>query len=499
MNDDDESDDDTSRMNMICLRFFPLSSFKKKIRGKNQSHPSFYFHFHLFIFPIVSSSFNFNLHRSSRSHTFLYKIIYIIKILVKITMAAMTEAEMMAALALWGDSNSDDDGPSDPPAGEEKVQQPADDEEKKQAEDEEEEDEEQILNTFTVRGTWTFDLVAGREGGNEEFHYGRATSTKSYINGNHRHPNGTVGNILFDNFDIEGNIYATTTKSGQNVRWRVVHFSREEIDAMTINILSAPGSAPGPVDEEDEEKDEEEEECLCCICLVNKADSAPTPCGHVCGCQSCLEIVMGSNRNNCPICRARIEGIQRVHLSVAPSLFRSISQAVAEPFKSYGISRRDARRALDEVDNDIAAAGRRLVQLALQRAQEVDVEGLTAKIVAAREANDCKGVVDAMREGLFSEVVVGKGIEAVASLCEQRDDRAEGHRVMFGMTLSSIPLLLEVMREHQRSEEIACVSFLAVQHCAPELYPVVNAVRPPFLFRVLLLSTQTLLYAKVLH
>jgi len=220
-----------------------------------------------------------------------------------------------------------------------------------------------------------------------------------------------------------------------------------------------------PADEDEKEKDEEEK-CLCCICLVNKADSAPTPCGHVCGCQSCLEIVMGSNRNNCPICRARIEGIQRVHLSVAPSSFRSTSQAVAEPFKSYGVSRRDARRALDEVDNDVAAAGRRLVQLAFQRTQEVDVEGLTAKIVAAREANDCKGVVDAMREGIFSEVVVRKGLEAVALLCEQRDDRAEGHRVMFGMTLSAIPLLIEVMREHQRSEEIARVGFLAVWYLA---------------------------------
>ena len=176
-------------------------------------------------------------------------------------------------------------------------------------------------------------------------------------------------------------------------------------------------------DEEDEEKEkveeevDKDEESLCCICLVNKADSAPIPCGHLCGCQSCLELVMRSSRNNCPICRARIEGIQRVHWSVAPSSFKSTSQAVAEPFKSYGVSRRDARRALDEVGNDIAAAGRRLVQLAVQHA-EVNMEGLVAKIVAAREDNDCKDVVDTMREGLYSEVVVGKGLEAVVLLCE---------------------------------------------------------------------------------
>jgi len=78
-------------------------------------------------------------------------------------------------------------------------------------------------------------------------------------------------------------------------------------------------------------------------------------------------------------------------------------------------------------------------------------------IKLAKEENDCRGMVDAMREGRSSKVVLGKGLEAVASLCEQRDD----HRVMFGIA-RVIPLLLEVMREHKGSEEIARVIFLAV-------------------------------------
>ena len=85
-----------------------------------------------------------------------------------------------------------------------------------------------------------------------------------------------------------------------------------------------------------------------------------------------------------------------------------------------------------------------------------------AKVNAARAANDCKGVVDAMREGRSSELVVVKWIEAMALMCDQRDDRAEAHRVMFSQTLGGIPLLLEVMREHKGSEEIARVGFLAV-------------------------------------
>jgi hypothetical protein len=82
--------------------------------------------------------------------------------------------------------------------------------------------------------------------------------------------------------------------------------------------------------------------------------------------------------------------------------------------------------------------------------------------VEAGDALFLYNTVDAMREGRSSEVVVEKGIQTVASLCENRDDRAEAHRVMFRKTLDSVPLLLEVMREHQRSEEIARVSFLAV-------------------------------------
>ena len=83
-------------------------------------------------------------------------------------------------------------------------------------------------------------------------------------------------------------------------------------------------------------------------------------------------------------------------------------------------------------------------------------------IETALQKNYCRGVLSAMIGGQFSAVVVEKGMAAVASLCEQRDDHAEGRRAMFGMTLSAIPLLLEVMRKHRRSEEIVRVSFLAV-------------------------------------
>ena len=74
---------------------------------------------------------------------------------------------------------------------------------------------------------------------------------------------------------------------------------------------------------------------------------------------------------------------------------------------------------------------------------QADEASLVMKINAARAANDCKCVVDAMREGRSSELVVVKWIEAMALMCDQRDDRAEAHRVMFSQTLGGIALLLE--------------------------------------------------------
>ena len=187
--------------------------------------------------------------------------------------------------------------------------------------------------------------------------------------------------------------------------------------------------------EKKEEEENEEEECLCSICLVKKADSAPIPCGHVCACYQCLKTVFRSSKKLCPICRAYIREIHRVHMSVAPSKFKSTSQAVAEPFKSYGITKHDARRALNETNNDIAAAGRRLVQIALSHqpeavshqpeavnttekvdAEQVDVEELMFRIEAARQENDCESVIDVMREGKTSPVVVEEGCSAVRDI-----------------------------------------------------------------------------------
>ena len=79
-----------------------------------------------------------------------------------------------------------------------------------------------------------FDLDIGQEGGNKEFWYQRFTKTEAQITGDHKHPNGDVGPVLFDPLNgnskdtgksIIGNTYNTTTNSGKEVAWKILKFS----------------------------------------------------------------------------------------------------------------------------------------------------------------------------------------------------------------------------------------------------------------------------------
>jgi hypothetical protein len=106
----------------------------------------------------------------------------------------------------------------------------------------------------------------------------------------------------------------------------------------------------------------------CCICMDNKANAAPIPCGHVCGCLECLTQIYRSNNNpRCPICRVGMKSVQKIVMSVSAADFRTPSTLLAEPFSTYGITRDDARKALNKENNDIKKAGRLLFQLAIER------------------------------------------------------------------------------------------------------------------------------------
>lgn len=50
---------------------------------------------------------------------------------------------------------------------------------------------------------------------------------------------------------------------------------------------------------------------ICAICLDQPADFLAVPCGHQCACEECFKAVQETTQK-CPICRAKVESIQRV-------------------------------------------------------------------------------------------------------------------------------------------------------------------------------------------
>ena len=53
---------------------------------------------------------------------------------------------------------------------------------------------------------------------------------------------------------------------------------------------------------------------LCVVCMDDEADGVILPCGHLCGCEPCLQILLNSEPK-CPICRARMNSVVKVFQS----------------------------------------------------------------------------------------------------------------------------------------------------------------------------------------
>lgn len=52
---------------------------------------------------------------------------------------------------------------------------------------------------------------------------------------------------------------------------------------------------------------------LCAICLDQRKSMALVPCGHVCLCDGCAEVVMNRPRRTCPLCTQAVESRMRVY------------------------------------------------------------------------------------------------------------------------------------------------------------------------------------------
>jgi len=55
------------------------------------------------------------------------------------------------------------------------------------------------------------------------------------------------------------------------------------------------------------------DEGMCAVCMEKESDSAVIPCGHICGCFECLQMVRASARPECPMCRHPLDSVLRVY------------------------------------------------------------------------------------------------------------------------------------------------------------------------------------------
>lgn len=69
---------------------------------------------------------------------------------------------------------------------------------------------------------------------------------------------------------------------------------------------SAATSTPGVCGEDGEEG-------LCVVCLEKAADTAVIPCGHMCGCGGCLQMIRESDSPQCPLCRGPLTSVIRIY------------------------------------------------------------------------------------------------------------------------------------------------------------------------------------------
>ena len=78
----------------------------------------------------------------------------------------------------------------------------------------------------------------------------------------------------------------------------------DAVFAALMRAISAVPAAPAP-------PAASAAQAACVICCDRPADFLVTPCGHQCGCQECLDLVV-QRTGTCPICRTRISSLQKV-------------------------------------------------------------------------------------------------------------------------------------------------------------------------------------------
>jgi hypothetical protein len=91
---------------------------------------------------------------------------------------------------------------------------------------------------------------------------------------------------------------------------------------------------------------------LCTICMDNPVCSVVVPCGHMCGCNSCLQRILDGDDARCPICRIPIDHIMKVYRTGVANQSSSTGSDLLHhhPPNTPASSEQLLRRALGEAE-----------------------------------------------------------------------------------------------------------------------------------------------------
>lgn len=60
---------------------------------------------------------------------------------------------------------------------------------------------------------------------------------------------------------------------------------------------------------------QDDDKNICSICMENNTNILIEPCGHICTCEQCINMILQSKNKKCPVCRVDITNTVKAYLS----------------------------------------------------------------------------------------------------------------------------------------------------------------------------------------
>ena len=133
-------------------------------------------------------------------------------------------------------------------------------------------------------------------------------------------------------------------------------------------------SAPSPVQQD-----------LCVVCMDRVADYLVLPCGHQCGCKSCLA-AQEKSHGTCPICTVKISGLIRVfRVGIADDGGPSSSSSASS---SAGIQKKEEETKEEEVEEFHADQMEEKIGVSIAPCQDMEGNAGSIDVVVRLEPPD---------------------------------------------------------------------------------------------------------------